>query len=240
MGLGNKNTNRIYIKVIDGKFRREVEEGTEGAVARSYEIGDKSGTKHELVYNYLEGFIQDIFFSDSDYGKNFNLVVDGVQLQIKVDTRYFADLAKRLPGIDPNLEVELTPYSFEKDGKTNTGISVKQAGQKFKNFFFDGEQATHGIPETESPDDSMDKDERKLFWAAYYLKVQKFLIKFLESDFKERVKKSSHYKSSVSKPAAGGTGPSDDDDSGYGEPMERTPSDGYASPGAIPDEDVPF
>lgn len=179
MGLQKSQTATTeFVSIIGGKFRKQTTESDPEAVKREYETSDgKKGVKFELVFDSVEGVIENIEFVDTDYGKTMHIFIGGVKVSLGTDGRYFGDIIKRLSGADLTKTVKLVPYDFETDGKRLTGVSVQQGGEKLKNYFYDGKNNLHGFPEmTESNPDSDD-------WKAYFIQVKKFLIKYVQNNF---------------------------------------------------------
>ena len=177
MSLQKASASKEFVSIIGGKFRKQVEEGTPESIKRDYEKSDGSkGVKYELVFDSVEGVISNVSFADTDFGKVFHIEIDGVTVSTGTDGRYFADIIKRLAGADLSKPVTLRPYDFEAEGKKLTGVSVKQGGEKLKNFFYDGEKNLHGFPVME--DENPDSDD----WKIYFTKVKKFLVKYVEDN----------------------------------------------------------
>lgn len=184
--------DRQFVKVLasDGSLRMEVPEGTEDAVRRDYETSDgKKGTKYELVFKKLEGHIKSIDIFEGDFGKNLLVKVEKgdemVTLSIGVSTPFGEDFMKKFPSIDTTKKVSVEPFSFENDeGKLIKGLSIKQDGEKIKNFYFDSDKkkAINKMPEPEGATKKFDKDD----WKAYFLKARKFLLGETEKLIKER------------------------------------------------------
>ena len=176
----------IYYSIIDGSFRRKVQEGTAGSVAREYETKDGGkGVKHEIIVDKLTGYIQEMGIHDSDFGRNLQIKLDpndqGVNpvIQISVENNYGEDFMRKSPSIDYSKEVTLAPFAFksEQTGKDIRGVSVYQGEVKLENFFFHKEtkQSMHGMPGIpEGAKDNYSKDD----WKMHFLGVRKFLIEY--------------------------------------------------------------
>ena len=177
--------NKIYLSVLgsDGSIRPTVNENTEGAVKRDYESSDgKKGTKFELVYKAIGGKITGLAFYDGDYGKNLQIDIThdaGTHtLSLGTASNFGEDFLKKLPNIDLNEEVVITPYAFEDEkGKMKKGVTITQDGEKIQNFFYDAEKKVnlHGYPKlTQKQIDSFDTDD----WKVYFIGARKFLIEY--------------------------------------------------------------
>lgn len=187
MALENTKKDVTYVSVLsDGSMRVVVDENTEGAVRRDYETSDgKTGTKWELVYNKLSGYITGIQFYDGDFGNNLQLTItDGeekpIVLSLSTGSNFGEDMMKKLPAIDLTKRVVMIPYSFEDDnGKLRKGMTVIQNGdEKIANFFYDPttKKNLHGYPETSfGKKKTISKDE----WKAYFLQCRIFLTDYI-------------------------------------------------------------
>jgi len=197
----NENKNKTYAYVLsDGLIRVKSEEGVEKAIKRDYETptGDK-GTKWELVYAKLEGFINRIGFKDNEFGKflevdfrNSAIELDPDEkiscLSLDVTNSFAQDLMKKLPNVNLEGFVSLVPYSLEskKTGKTLKGITVYQDNKKIEGFFYDKIEKVNinGFPEVDQEKaKTYDKDD----WKIYFLSVKKFLVKYTEDNIIPKV-----------------------------------------------------
>jgi len=182
MGLNKNQTNKTFVSIVSGTIRQRVEKDTEGAKMREIETRD-GATKivYELNYDSLDGYIQSMSFKDTDFGKMFNIEIDGIVLSLNTESRYFQDLAKKLPNIDLKKPVLLIPYDFESDNKRLTGVSIQQNNEKIQNYFYDGEKNLHNFPTPEGDTSEYDSDD----WKIYFTKVKKFLVNYIENMPKE-------------------------------------------------------
>lgn len=188
MALVNKSSNDKFLSILsDGTIRLSVPEGTEGAVRREYETSDgKTGVKHELVYTELSGMLTDVKFFEGDFGKLIQLTIedvgeDPVVLSIGTASNFGEDLMKKLPGVDIEKPIVISPYSFEDEkGKKRKGVTLSQDGNKLENYYYDKEakKNTHGYPELKITK-KMSKDD----WKMYFLKVRIFLIDEVSKKF---------------------------------------------------------
>lgn len=182
-----KDTSGRYISIkADGKLHETVSRETEGAVFREYETstGEK-GSKWELVYKNVEGYITNIKFEEGDYGENLQITIkDGdeeVTLSEGVGTSFGEDMLKKLPALNFTKRVGFSPYSFENEkGKLIKGVSVYQQSDKVTNFFYDFEkkEGLHGFPMPEGDTAEYKKDD----WKIYFLQVRKFLVKYAKEN----------------------------------------------------------
>lgn len=171
----------------DGTLRLTVPEGTEGAVRRDYETSDgKKGTKYELVFKSLSGRITNMQMYEGDYGKNLlvTLTYEGGEDTISFNTSspYGEDFMKKLPKINLDEFVTISPYSFmDENGKTRRGVTVTQGDVKLQNHFYDPEKKKnlHKYPNPEGDTDKFDKDD----WKIYFTQCRKFLVKYTEDTF---------------------------------------------------------
>ncbi len=173
-------SGKPYLQVAGGNLVQKVDKTTPGARHREYELPNGTkGEKWELVYSSWTGKIQSITFKENEYGESCHIDLGDAILTLSTSSRYFTDLACRLCGADLNKDITFKPYQIEKDGGGKvTGVSVQQAGEKLKNYFYDAENKVklHGFPEV---DDS--KTDRKAYWKSYFLEVTEFLIKQLKN-----------------------------------------------------------
>ena len=174
-------TNKNFLRVSNGRICKTVPEGTEGAVPRVTKKGD---TVHELIWESASGLLDSIDFRDHpEYGKSWTLtIIDGIDtygLQVHEDSRYGMDLLKKVPNLFHGKLYVFRPYEYEKNGKTRSGIEIKdEAGNRVQSFyqkFTDlGEgkwqvEDLYDFPKFEG--DSKDKDDLKI----YFVKLAKWL-----------------------------------------------------------------
>lgn len=124
MGLGNNETNKIYVNISKGK------------------MVVKKGDKTE-VYNYLEGMLTDIQIVDADYeGRKYKKLcltlvddTDVFLLQMKMDSGYAIAFCKIIPNANPNIAMKLTPTYSEEDGIKKSGMFINQNHVALKWFY---------------------------------------------------------------------------------------------------------
>ena len=184
--------SKNYYTIHDGTFRVKVAESHPEAVARNWESPDgKSGTKHERHVKALFGIITDIKIHEGDYGKNLNITLDENEegespiITTGVKSRYGEDLLKKLPAMKDGVSYRFAPFDFpsEKDPTRHvTGVSItsQDAEEKYTvkvaGFFYDVEkkETLNGYPEP--------TDEDKEDWKFYFMKANKFLLKYTEDN----------------------------------------------------------
>lgn len=193
MATGVHNgVSKIYISVGFGKLRQKslenkdkVTKDTPGAKMRKTQQGSESWA---LEFDWLDGIIENIFYKeDAEHGNSFEVVMvdvmDRYQISFKDDSRFWFDLAKKLPNIDLKQKVKLNPYDFtDKSGKRIVGLSVEQNGKKIESFYSKkddkgGYLTLHNFPTPDLDMNWKDKDEVKI----YTIKVKKFLKNELET-----------------------------------------------------------
>tara|TARA_R110000851_G_scaffold29_7_gene140 strand:- start:1862 stop:2575 length:714 start_codon:yes stop_codon:yes gene_type:complete len=186
MGMHKRETTPfLQILGSTGDFRQTVDKETPGAKFREYETSDgKKGSKYELAFDMVDGMIEKIAFHDGDFGKNLLIKMnfeddsEGVTIAVGCSTPFGEDFMKKMPAIDFSKRIEITPYSLEDGDKTRKGVSLKQDGEKIKNFFYDGENDTNGYPVAEDDTSKYDTDD----WKIHFTKCRKFLVKYLEEN----------------------------------------------------------
>jgi len=177
-------TNQRFISILsDGKIHETVSKDTEGAILREYETSSgEKGEKWELVYARLEGKITNVQFQEGEYGENIHVTFqfeDGTEVVLSQSTAgsFGEDLMKRLPGVNFDDKVGLSPYAFENEkGKMIRGVGLYQTSDKVGNFFFEDGKALHGYPVPEGDTETYDKDD----WKIHFIKVRKFLVAYVK------------------------------------------------------------
>lgn len=181
------NNNRYISIKSDGRFHEKVNEGTEGAVLRKYELKDGTeGQKWELLYKDISNvYIKNVAFEDSDFGENVLVTLGDDEYEVvwaeNTASNFGTDFLKKLPNIDFSKPVSIKPYAFEdENGKDKRGVGVYQS-DKITDFFFDSETKTklHGFPEWPKEDyKDMSKDD----WKMYFLQVKMFLTDYTKKN----------------------------------------------------------
>lgn len=119
----------IYLTInADGKFAQKVDPSTPGAKSR---VNTENGkTYHELFFDELEGFIENVKFEDSQYGMRCKVFfIDGEQkaiLTMGYSSMYLIPFLKMFPSIDVTKKVKLSPSVKEEDGKKKSSLFMKQ------------------------------------------------------------------------------------------------------------------
>lgn len=177
--------NKNYVYIIGGKIAKRADENTPGAVKRDFEnpTTKEKGTKWELVYDNLRGVVTGIRVIPTDYGDSIQVDIDDVTLCMGTDSKYGKDFMRKAPLIMPEIEVNLVPYAFEKEGKKNSGLTVYQkfdkegSNAKVPDFFYNIEtkEQMNGMPLTKKPAKEMKTDD----WKIYYIEVKQFLVDYL-------------------------------------------------------------
>lgn len=196
MGYVEVDNKKYAIILSDGSVRIPTSEQNPDAVKREIETSDgRTMTKYELVKKGLKGRIIGITFKETDFGKVMNVAFhpedfDGEQviLSLSVAQNFADDLMKKLPNVNFEKEVSLSPYSFTDDkGKLRKGITVWQlvndgdtAQTKIESYFSDKEakKAKNGFPEPDGDTKTYDKDD----WKMYFMKTRKFLVGYTEEN----------------------------------------------------------
>lgn len=201
-----KTSSTIYVGIVDGEFRVNVKEGTPDSKTRLYEkLDGTTGTKTELSLWNVIGHIQKVNVVKKKMGEKevtqLEIYVKGDEdylVQMPLNTNYSIDFLKKMPGIDFNKEVKLSPYKFIPEGKTKPlmGMSVMQdriqdlVGEKWEkkitNYYYDYEkkEVINGFPEPEGDTNTFERED----WIAYFARVTLFLKKTVPA-FKERIEK---------------------------------------------------
>jgi len=166
-----RNDNVLYLTIVAGIFREKATSETPGAVKRTYEDKGTQKVKWEVLHKDLCGMITGLTFHDAKYGKQMVLTVEAdgeiAKVYIGVNSKYFINLAKRLPLVDLLETVYFKPYDFEIDDKQRTGVTVMQGAKKLGNYYWDGNNALNGAPVSSEYDGD---------WAAFFKAEGEFLI----------------------------------------------------------------
>lgn len=187
-----KGTGRYISIKADGLFHEKSEQGVPGAKKRTWELKDGTkGEKWELLYSDIKDvYIKDVAFEDSDFGENLLIMLtDGnpendIILAESTASNFGTDLMKKLPNIIFSEKLTLRPYAFEtEEGKERRGVTILQGTdengdeKKLKDFFWDGEQNLHGIPQADKTK-THDKDD----WRIHFINVKKFLTNYTKEN----------------------------------------------------------
>jgi len=198
MSMTLKEQKNFVSILADGLFHMTVPEGTEGARVRKYKTSDGTeGEKIELVYSEIVGKITNINFYEGDYGNQLQItVVDGddkpVVISMNASSNYGEDFMKKLPNVDLEKTVKISPYSFEDKGKTKKGVTIWQHNgtktEKVTNYFYDVEKKKnlHGYPEFPAAISKLMKEGKKVptaKWKLYFAEANEFLVEFIKEKF---------------------------------------------------------
>jgi len=188
-----QKSNADFVSILgsDATFRLVVPEGTEGAEVREYETPDGvKGSKNEIVFKALSGKITKVAFADTTFGRLLQVTINDENGDLIISTpvgnNFATDLMKKLPSMDFSKVYRLAPYSIEKDGKTNRGISIIEGTKQDKeaprveNFFYDktAKKELHGFPAPKGDIEKFTKNK----WKAYFGEVEDFLIEYTEQN----------------------------------------------------------
>lgn len=136
--------NVSFYSIVEGKIRKKVPEGTEGAVERK---NKNDVIVHELCFDKMTGIITDINVEDSDYGQNIRVQLnDGDVLSLPLEGRQGGVFMKVLPNIKEGKEVEFNVWTDKETGKT--AFAIKQDGENIKWAFT--KENPNGLPEATS------------------------------------------------------------------------------------------
>ena len=181
MGLEIIEDNKTYLTIVQGTLSQQVKEGTPNSEKRVYEKKDGStGEKWELKFKSVSGVISKMEIKDSDFGEQLIIVISDAgeffQLQLPLTSNYFTDFGRKLPNIQLQYPVTISPYDFTtKEGKKKTGMTISQEGVKLENYYYDpvGKKNLHGFPSPKNNGKGFDSDD----WKMYFIEVKKFMKK---------------------------------------------------------------
>lgn len=194
MLMERKKGKYAHVLSSDGTLRINVPEGTEGAVKRDYETSDgKKGTKYELVYEAVKGYISKMAFYDGDFGKTLNLrIIDAehepITLVFNTTTAFGEDVMRKLPNVNLKEEIVIRPYAFtDEENRIKKGVAITQGNKKINNFFYDPttKKPVNGFPLVEGVAADYDKED----WKMHFMKCRKFLITYVEQNILGKVVK---------------------------------------------------
>lgn len=172
-------SNKPYLYIIDGVLKQKATENTSGAVRRDYETKDgKKSFKWEISYKSWTGKLKDLRVKESEFGENLEVEFKDAIFTIGVESRYFKDFLQKLPNVNMNRVITVSPYAFESNGKPLKGVTIYQDGEKLKNYYWDegAGKYCNGFPLPVGDTSQFKKDD----WTVYYLGVKKFLLSELD------------------------------------------------------------
>jgi hypothetical protein len=191
----NSSSQKTFLNVAYGKLRQKslenkekVNANTPNAVKRISQSGTDSWA---IEFDWIEGKIENIFHKDDpEYGDSFEVVLSDVldkyQISFADNSRFWFDLAKKLPNVELSQIVKINPYDFTEKGtnKRRVGVSIEQNGKKILSFYDKKKddntwELLHGFPKPDIDINWKDKDEVKI----YTIKVKKFL----KAEFEKRI-----------------------------------------------------
>lgn len=138
-----------FLRVVNGKLVKRVEEGTEGAIKRDYTVlatGEKKSV-WELHYPGFEGKITKCAINELEHGQVLEIVLDDgserATISIPFPGRLADSFIQRVPNIDLSKPV-LFNAGLDKERNTNF-IWLKQDGASVKSTFTKNDP--NGCPE---------------------------------------------------------------------------------------------
>lgn len=183
MSLETKDTRR-FVSIRDGEIKEKVSADTEGAKLYEYELRDGTkGSKYEITYKSISGIITDVSVQDGEYGTNLNIAFDfgdggeTVTLSLNTSQTYGEDVMKKLPNINFEEFVVMSPYNFtDEKGKLRKGMTITQGDTKIQNFFYDADakKAINGFPEPVGDTTKYTKAK----WKTYFSGCTDFLVDY--------------------------------------------------------------
>jgi len=178
MPLGSRQSNGLYLKVVNSKIAQTVPEGTEGAVKRELQGGKRKGQPTwELMHDYVAGQIDGGEINSNEYGKTIHLHLkdsDGSKFifQIPWNSSMRDQFSKRIPNIDVSKPLEINVFPDQKTEKPV--LLLKQESSNIP-FAFTRENP-NGLPEwkrvKKMGEETIDKSEYDEF--LYNLTVEFF------------------------------------------------------------------
>ena len=125
--------HKKYYTIMDGKICLQHKTKNANTVSR---INKQGREVHEQYFSALAGKITDIYTRDSDYGKTWNVEIDGSEiLQFQYSGGYANGFLKALPNVDFEQEVIIIPDSKTEGDKKKTTIFLQQNKKSLKWFY---------------------------------------------------------------------------------------------------------
>ena len=165
-----------YFSIVGGKFAEKATAETPNAVKRT---NKKGAEVYELMYDKINGWIEDIQIRNSDFGEQLEFGLnDGNEtcmVSIPVESKFFRHFAKKIDNVDLKQEAVLAPYSFiGKEGKKAIGLNIYQGGNKV---------AWIELPGAPKPiSENLPEDEYKIF----SLQETIFLKKYIKGKYERK------------------------------------------------------
>jgi len=131
MALQRKSPKGMYLRVAKGKLRQKIKEPTATSKLR---IEEKDGVTHNIleeVFESLTGKVVSVRLYDGSFGEQWIVTIadgpDNYNVTMPVNSRYSSSFMERLPGIDFDQPILISPYDFEnKEGNRNSGVTIYQ------------------------------------------------------------------------------------------------------------------
>lgn len=147
----NSQSDRTIITIVGGKFtvRLEENDNNPNAETRILEKGPNAGKAvKELKYTNLSGFITGGEIHNGEYGDDLNLLMEDGDIKFKlcipIESRYFSQVAKRIPNINTDEKIMFGMAIDKEKGKPF--LYAKQDGPVKFAFTKDN---PNGMPEPE-------------------------------------------------------------------------------------------
>lgn len=140
--VGNENKVSNYYSVSNGQIVRSYG-GTKPEDVETTERVNKNGnTVYEQLYDFIQGkIIKAELKTHDEYGDSIILTLASggqkANLQIKFDSAYGRSLLYKIPNINLEEEIKITPYSFvdKESGKTRLGLTIYDPLEKVPNYY---------------------------------------------------------------------------------------------------------
>lgn len=163
-----------YFNLISGKFAEKATKETPNAVHRK---NKKLEDVYELLYDKINGKVQDIVIEESDFGSQLRFGLnDGFEtciITIPCESKLFRHFIQKIENADLSKEVELCPYNFTgKDGNKVSGMNIYQNGIKL------GYAELKGMPKVPTGT-QLDKDDYEI----HRKQETKFLKAYVKSKY---------------------------------------------------------
>lgn len=143
MGLeiGNDNAKTTYLSIAGGFIWDKKADSSHPAYKEQEwkDLKGGSNIRKGAAYKSYSGKISDVGFSSHEsYGDSLLVTFDSdgekFVFSIPMNKRNSQDFLKAILKIDLNKDVKVSPYYFEKDGKTRQGINFYQNNEKVDTF----------------------------------------------------------------------------------------------------------
>ena len=192
------NSNKIFLKIVDGGLKQKAAKGIPEAVEREWTAGGESGTVWEIPHKAVYGKITNVSFYEGEKdGRKFrtlNIQLDENEngnipiIAVGIDTKYAQEILKRLPNVNFDEEVRIRPYSFlpENEDKNIVGVELTQRDtqgefkKKVDNYFYDAEKkaSKNGYPIPPKEKDEMTNKD----WRRFFEDANDFVIEYIKEN----------------------------------------------------------